>query len=392
MRRGIWLGALVLLALLLRMLYALCTPLWLGPDEYSHLLYIQHIYEAHTLPVVRGSMFSGFGGYEYYQPPLYYMVAAVPYWLCELLGLELYAKVVVLRSLSVLLGTILVIVCYRGARLFFEDDARPLFVAALVATLPSLVMVSSTINNSSLAYLLFTLFLVVLFRGLYRQRDAVLAGILLGLAMLTKSTALAGMGLLVLYDRGRLGIMALALSAIVASPMLVRNLLVYGSVEGGVSIAHMGAPIRLLSGATPVDFTRGLFVSFWDVRQPLEGTDWVLAPDWAYYAIGVVCVLSLVGLLLSNRWLSSRVHMLCVAAPLLVLSLVVYFNIVYSYQPHGRLLYVCILPIGLLLADGMCTALRTLASPRASALGLWMLIILLTYLNVVQLADYLSMI
>jgi len=391
-RTGIWLGTLVGFALLLRALYALFTPLWLGPDEHSHLLYIQYVYETHSLPVVRGSMFSGFGGYEYYQPPLYYVVAAVPYWLCELLGVGLYIKVVVLRAFSVLLGILLVVACYRGARLFFEDDTRPLFVAALVATLPSLVMVGSTINNGPLAYLLFTLFLIVLFRGMCRRRDATLAGILLGLAILTKGTAVAGMGLLalyILYERSGLGAMALVLSAIVALPMLVRNFLVYGSLGGGISIAHMGAPLRLLSGATPLDFARGLFVSFWDVRQPLEGTDWVLAPHWAYYALGVMCVISLVGLLLSHRWLASRMHMLCVAAPLLVLLVVLHFNLTYSYQPHGRLLYVCILPIGVLLVDGMCTALRILSS-RASVWGLWMLIVLLTYLNVAHLAEYMG--
>src|SRR5437870_3923248 len=53
--------------------FAAVTPFGQPPDETAHALYVQHLAQQRTLPVLRRERR---GAYEFHQPPFYYFLAA----------------------------------------------------------------------------------------------------------------------------------------------------------------------------------------------------------------------------------------------------------------------------------------------------------------------------
>ena len=140
--------------------------------------------------------------YEYHQPPLYYVLAAPVYSVAA-------GSLTAVRLLSVILGAGIVLLAYAIARRIFP--ARPglaLGTAAFVAFLPQHLATVSQVGNDVLAELLFAAVLYVLvgwvtqkdIRRERRMKDLSrstrprrlrlwLLGVLLGLILITKTTA-----------------------------------------------------------------------------------------------------------------------------------------------------------------------------------------------------------
>ena len=206
----VWLALIVVLYLLLATLYAVQVPAWQAPDEPAHYNYVHELATTGQFPILRmgdydqayldqlkASRFPPERSivgvrYEAHQPPLYYLLAG-PVFLAT--GGELAA----LRLFSAALGALLVVLTYAIAVTIFPG--RPylaLGAAAFVAFLPMHLAIAASVNNDALAEVLLAAILLLSIRYLKLAMlgprapsgwDALILGVLLGLALITKVSA-----------------------------------------------------------------------------------------------------------------------------------------------------------------------------------------------------------
>jgi hypothetical protein len=238
------LGIILALYLLLAVLYGLVTPIYEGPDEIGHVLYVKHLFEGRDLPRQTREYARAYGfGQEGSQPPLYYALnaALVRVLRLSLAGLEgippvnpfttrgrparynvacyrhdprqeifpfqgAARAVHVMRLLSALLGGITVTAVYLATRQAFPgSEEAALLAAQLVAFNPQFAFMGGVVNNDNLVNCLVAMAVALTLYGLRRGftwRRALVLGLVCGLAALAKLGGLAalafvGMGLLV---------------------------------------------------------------------------------------------------------------------------------------------------------------------------------------------------
>jgi 4-amino-4-deoxy-L-arabinose transferase-like glycosyltransferase len=216
-------------------------------DEPAHFAYVRYLAEYRAFPVqshhaAEPGAFAR-ADFEYYQPPLYYLVCA------PLVGMAGASTGLLLcRAVSCVAGLLSLLVLWSILpRLGLGDPARRIGVA-FAALLPVHVYFTSVASNDGLCWLfalLLTRELVMRAAGETSGPADVRLGMLLGLGMLTKS-ALAvfyPVALLVyLLDARRAAprralpralmgaLIALGVSLLIAGPWYARNLRLYGSV------------------------------------------------------------------------------------------------------------------------------------------------------------------
>ncbi len=250
------------------------------PDETAHLAIVQYICEHRALPVFSG----GAGLYEAHQPPLFYVSCVPLYIIGELLGGGHIARlgIVLLRLWSAAWGGITVwAVWMLAGRLL---GARPLASAvdsgqqqgkkkrakapapassawadrglwgqigatALAALLPGRVFVTAAVSNDAMSEAFCALGLlvcvIVVLEGNLSLRRAVLLGIVVGFALLTKTNSLvllpmAGLALLLVLRRpegeavqdpralGRNAAIAIGCVVALWGWWVARNMMLYG--------------------------------------------------------------------------------------------------------------------------------------------------------------------
>jgi 4-amino-4-deoxy-L-arabinose transferase-like glycosyltransferase len=178
----------------LRLTLAFLTPPLYAPDEAGHLLYVHEIAMHWSFPVQsldgRWSNFNGAN--EFYQPPLYYLLAALPYRLLHAFGLW---PIFAIRVLNVGLGLTMVLVVYQiGKQVFPERPAIALTAAALTALIPTVAADSATVNNDPLIILLVGLASLSLLRSLtsseVTRRTVLEVALLTAAALYTKTSAI----------------------------------------------------------------------------------------------------------------------------------------------------------------------------------------------------------
>lgn len=283
--RHLILAIILLLYVVLGLLYAVKTPDWQAPDEPAHYNYVRFVAANGGFPELKmGDYPHGYLEqiksrkfppelsidpirYEFHQPPLYYVLLAPIFNLGS-------GALLPLRIVSVLLGLGVVAFTYTTARRIYPRQAGiALGAAAFVAFLPQHLATASQVGNDVLAELLFAAVLYILVgwvmetddmgRGRARtgaeRPDAylrshvhwravpvsassrVLLGIVLGLILVTKTTAyiavpLAGGVLAWRWWRERASVRRLALdlvavagpAALIAFPWYARDLAIYG--------------------------------------------------------------------------------------------------------------------------------------------------------------------
>ena len=162
--------------LLVGILYAVKTPPWQAPDEPAHYNYIKYLAENQRFPVlqmgdyphdyleeIKAKRFPPQMSieplrYEFHQPPLYYILAALIY--------KVFASgLLPLRLFSVLLGCCLLWVAYRVAKeIFPEDETMAFGTTAFVAFVPMHVAMTAAVNNDTLAELILAVILWMVVR------------------------------------------------------------------------------------------------------------------------------------------------------------------------------------------------------------------------------------
>lgn len=151
------LAAVFIAGTFLRLFYLLHTPYTLrGHDADGHLEYVQYLLTHLWLPPTHG-------GWEFYQPPLYYVLGALEVAAANLLGIAVRPDIL-LQIFGFLCTTAaLGIGILMGTRLFEKKNDRILF-GVLLATLPSSLFSAARINNDVLLLLLGTLSIALLLR------------------------------------------------------------------------------------------------------------------------------------------------------------------------------------------------------------------------------------
>jgi hypothetical protein len=163
-------------------------PLRVGFDVNHHLAYLAFLREKGAVPLPTD-------GWSMYHPPLFYAASAAMAWLGDLLsGDEL--SPVFLKLIPFLCGIGSIWVAFELARRLFPEDPRTqVFAAVFAAVLPMNVYASAYFSNEMPHAFLVGLVLLVTVDLLLAVRTSPwksgALGLLLGLAALTKFTALA---------------------------------------------------------------------------------------------------------------------------------------------------------------------------------------------------------
>jgi tetratricopeptide (TPR) repeat protein len=159
-------------------------PFHAGFDAKEHLKYVNYIEEHRALPLPNE-------GWEMYQPPLYYLIAAAGLSACNL-SINDPTSILVLRLIGAFLGIAQFVFVFLGLRLLFSG--RTAFVGLLLAAfLPMHLYLAHYVTNEILAAALATATLYLCLRLLksdtpHTSQFAWL-GLALGAAMLAKATS-----------------------------------------------------------------------------------------------------------------------------------------------------------------------------------------------------------
>lgn len=424
-------AVILLLYLLIGFLFAQRTPDWQAPDEPAHYNYIAQVAAGDLLPVIQEGDWdqayldelkaTGFDDtllaeldtvrYENHQPPLYY-------WLAVPIFNATDGNLLALRLYSVVLGAMTVMLSYAITRTLLPE--RPLVavgVMALVAFVPQHVHMLASVNNDALAGVLIAALLWVCLRyvrGDFTAREWIF-GLLLGLVVITKTTAylMAGVVLLAILirwwrDNAAAHIPADLIRALVrvglpaglfALAYWGRNISVYGfpdflglgrhdaivigQLRTATKIANTGMPAYLQEG------WRTTFNSFWGqfgwLAAPMDGA---IPP--IYTIIGALVIVSFAGLLV-NGLLSLRAvppaegantpavrrAMWLLIGLVMILSLLqfAFYNTTFV-QFQGRYIFTALIPFAIFMTLGIerwrLILLGRWSQSRWVPVGLWM--------------------
>jgi len=172
-----------------------------APDERQHANYVTHLLKSHAFPVFNPKDPELYESYQSHQPPAYYVLAAL--W-CTVTGatdLEKPDSGLRLRWLNVIVGAGTVAGVFFLAFWGFKNSEVALTAAAFAALLPMFTALSGAVSNDPLLICLCTWVLAVTARCLreaWTWKRIAIIGVLTGLALLTKTTALALVPILLL--------------------------------------------------------------------------------------------------------------------------------------------------------------------------------------------------
>jgi hypothetical protein len=419
-------GILLILAayLALGVTYSLVTPLFEASDEMWHYPFVKHLADGHSLPVQQVGVEQPWRQ-EGSQPPLYYALAAlVTSWIdtsdmSQVLWRNPHADIGIpkldgnvnmvihtaregwpyrgtvlavrlIRWLSVLMGAATVYCTYLIGRdlgrLVLSNpeqfgkialqEALACGAAAFVAFNPMFLFISGSINNDNLATTLsaFALWRTLrLLEGEDRPKHLLLLGLTLGLAALSKASALGlfplvALALLIAAWRARPqsalldwrklfygGAAIFGLAALVAGWWFWRNWRLYGDPLG------LNAFVAIVGPRYPVPTLRqlwgervGFTMSFWGFFGGMN----VPMAQWLYRLLDVLAALSLPGLALffwqERRKLTgaSWLKLLFIAAwPAVVFVSLIRWTLM-TIATQGRLMFAAISAIATLMVLG----------------------------------------
>ena len=374
------------------------TRLKYGPDEPAHFIYIRCIAQDFRLPEIshRITPTEDFRAtHQAQHAPLYYALAAIPFFVLERLGAGGETIWRAMRLFTIILGLGWVYFTYRLANEFFGGEyGLTLAATGVVAFLPIATYMSGVINNDVLVAALFTCALWMILAGIRRngfsRKAAVWLGAVMGLAILTKAQGLTLVPTLLIAAlviarrnhwrslRSLVGsiFISLGVAAALSGWWFVRNQLVYGAPMVQSLMNPMTPVDPLTLALTPSVWvplvwfvSKQLFMYFW---TPF----WLLKPfvsaDIYFVKLLVLCTVGLGGCALQMLRPRAREGHSGGAASYLILALpaaMIYALTVYNsifvdrgLLQQGRIF----LPMAACLAVWVASGYRRLAwSPKA---------------------------
>ncbi len=333
-------------------IYAVSTPIFEASDELWHYPMVRHLADGNPLPVQDPDNVGPWKQEASQQPLYYYLAAALTFWIdtedmeqvrwlnphvdngiltpdgnnnlvihrpereaFPWSGTVLAVRLV--RLLGVVMGAGTVYFTWRIAKIVFPGrPALALGAAAVNAFTPMFLFISGAVNNDNLAMLLCSAALFLMLRGndqRLRYRESLGLGIVLGLAALTKTSALGLIPLALVSSavsiakeeglswRQRMVMfsqhtaLTLAPIAAISGWWYVRNWLLYGDWLGWSAFIQV-----LGKRAHPASLQQlwgerwGFSLSYWGLFGGVN----VPMPEWIYRALNAAAVLAIPGLAL----------------------------------------------------------------------------------------------
>jgi tetratricopeptide (TPR) repeat protein len=173
------------------------VPFYLGMDIGGHIEYIRFVSEKMKIPLATD-------GWQMFQPPLFYLLSAIIYKFC-LTFFSLETVFGMLRILPLLCGIAQVELCYRALRYVYpEREDLQALGTVIGGLLPMNIYISQVVGNEPLAGFLTGVVMVLALRflsfsSLRSKGYFFLVGLVLGLALLTKMSAIAAIPSLVFF-------------------------------------------------------------------------------------------------------------------------------------------------------------------------------------------------
>ncbi len=313
-----------------------------APDEPAHMAYVRYVAERRALPIQTADSTLRISN-EAHQPPAYYIIGALLTGWIEPGDFQLvsnpafdvvpgrvgarqrfyhtsaeafpYRGLVLayhlLRGFSTLLGAMTILAVYEAARLVAPQ--RPtvaLLAAGLAAFNPQFLFLTASVNNDNLAMAVASWMLLTGLAAWRRPslRISLAMGLLIGLAALSKYTALAAapaalLALAAPYLRerrwralaGQLAVVA-ALSVLVAGWWYVRNCRLYGDPLAQSVVFHVDAPARRYTPWRLGELPRDAITAFESSWGMLGWMNIPLHPA-IYLVLALLCLAALAGLL-----------------------------------------------------------------------------------------------
>lgn len=394
------LGVVMVAYLALAVGYSLADPLYESTDELRHVRYVRHIVTYRNLPVQT----SGAPRAQSHHPPLYYALGALvscwvpveqdvyyqppenPFWAYRYweVGSDnknqyvhgpdehfpfggITLAVYLVRWMTVLIGAGVVWLTHRiGLKVFPDQPALALGVAALVAFNPQFLYLSGAVNNDVPAALWGPAVLLVCVRVVEegpRMRTDVVLGVLFGLALLTKIHLVVllvpielAYGLTLRQERDgraflRANLIILGLAVLISGWWFGRNQILYGDPLG------VGAHGQLWNSRSPSE-------GWWAIEQELPylwsslwgrlGYGQVVMPQVVYHGLLIFTVFALAGYLVPRRRiLSLATSAVMVVTVLVFVAWVLYYTLVQPAGARGRFLFPALPAIAILLIGGL---------------------------------------
>lgn len=389
--------------------YGVTIPPGEGVDEAAHFDYVRYVKEQGALPIQPMSSTGGVEIWMGHHPPLYYVLAGLAIswidtsdfaeafrsnrhfewrendgrngwnvmlhfgqdrfpWGGSILALQ------VLRLLGIVLATITLYAIYRAAELLFPDQRWiPLGVTAVVAFNPSFTYMSSTVHHDVLQAMVFALAMWWIIRYLTkpaRSYEAVLAGVLIGAAILTKLSGLvlaAVIGLVLFLELlkvkdwsyfFRQAVIAYGIAALVAGWWFIRNQWLYGDPLGWQMFLnihnHMIRPGPYTWPIFTGEFLAQIGRTFWGGFGFMHIT-FPEITKFLWWSLGLAVVGFLVAII--RKQLSLRERWAEWTAILAVLFLIfisfVRFSMATVGAGHGRYLFPAAFTVGVVMIVGL---------------------------------------
>ena len=371
---------LFLLGFFLRVFNVFFIPKFYAPDEEPHYKYIQYLLDFQKLPVSKSVTDSHTNDWEYYQPPLYY--------LCNYFFGTFINDFHLFRIFSCLTFIGVFFFSYKILKELKLNETIIFYSLCFVSLLPSYVFLSSVINNDNLLILL-SLYSIWVTISARKKWDCLLLGIVLGLAFITKLSAVIPLVFVVSYlflsqyrekvlIKNYLFILIPIL--IITFPMFYRNFGLYGTLTGENLVNERW----IWEGK---EYISRIFNEFNRTFIAVAGKTNDLRPKMFFW-IDVLFGLSVIGYVLSRnsvRRFFTKNKSLVIS---IIFSLIVNFLLIASFgylynQPQGRFMFPLIIFCAAIFGGGMFLFQQRLKMKgniwQLAVFLMFMLILSLTY-------------
>ena len=354
-----------------------------APDERQHANYVQHLIDGRGFPAFNPDDPSLYESYQSHQPPLYYVLAAAWAKAAGVADVGEPSAGMRLRALSCLLGGATIAGVFFLGLWGTRRVSTALAAAALAAALPMLCALDGAVGNDALLIAVCTWTLAVCAKGLQRgwtPGTAATGGVLLGLALLTKTSAIALVPVCIyaLFASlpkpvPRLWAISVCSAIALVLPWWIRNMKLYGDplAMGAFGSAFSGtAQARTFIDAFGAGSYWFEWVGWWTARSLVGvfGYMDIFLPSPLYVVLLALMATGLIGSVWARRSADNAERAVLAMAMLFALfvgALFLRFNAQY-FQGQGRYLLPAIAAGALLVAVGWTRVVR------GRVTGVWM--------------------
>ena len=396
--------------------WAAITPFAEGPDEAMHHDVVYYICRKGVLPAgydpaVRNTIW-GFS-YAYY-PILPYIIGGYLEFVFSRIAHPSWMQLVLLaRMVSVVSGTLTVFFAYRLAGLMWKKRPIRYLLPVFVAFLPELAFINTYINSDAMAIMTTSMILYFWASGCehdWRTRDAAGLSVAMGLCALTYYNCYGfilmsiplffytiSLGRRDKRETARTTALIVCLTLAVCGWWFIRNAILYkGDIlarrtlneyaelyaQDGYKPSQVSSPkkegISLWEMLTTREWIRKTLRSFIAMfsAYSLRAKHFVYVLYKGFLGVGLLGALAAgIRRILAKKsesavekkrtafWIST------VLALLIVLALAVYYSYNVDFQPQGRYILPCVLPLGCLLTAGFGEIARILPAGNGKKQG-----------------------